>query len=164
MIERSETEEKVSGAVKRAWKHVYGTKEAPGDTTLDSQDFKGTINDFVEELSQEGVYIHEKSLSHVANYEDTLNNLEDLWNFVLKENNMPAPVEEIEEETKEDLLAINQAAVAAEEKAGLIDEVKETKEDLLAIHEAAMEAEAEAGSIAEDNEYNVDLTFLGNAK
>ena len=162
MIERSETEEKVSGAVKRAWKHVYGTKEAPGDTTLDSQDFKGTINDFVEELSQEGVYIHETSLSHVANYEDKLNNLEDLWNFILKED--PAPVEEIKEETKEDLLAINQAAVAAEEKAGLIDEVKETKEDLLAIHEAAMEAEAEAGSIAEDNEYNVDLTFLGNAK
>ena len=161
MIERSETEEKVSGAVKRAWKHVYGTKEAPGDTTLDSQDFKGTINDFVEELSQEGVYIHETSLSHVANYEDKLNNLEDLWNFILKED--PAPVEEIKEETKEDLLAINQAAVAAEEKAGLIDEVKETKEDLLAIHEAAMKAE-EAGSIAEDNEYNVDLTFLGNAK
>ena len=162
MIERSETEEKVSGAVKRAWKHVYGIKEAPGDTTLDSQDFKGTINDFVEELSQEGVLIHETSLSHVVNYEDKLNNLEDLWNFILKED--PAPVEEIEEETKEDLQAINQAAVAAEEKAGLIDEVKETKEDLLAIHEAAMEAEAEAGSIAEDNEYNVDLTFLGNAK
>ena len=77
---------------------------------------------------------------------------------------MPAPVEEIEEETKEDLLAINQAAVAAEEKAGLIDEIKETKEDLLAIHEAAMEAKEEAGSIADDNEYNVDLTFLGNAK
>ena len=84
-----------------------------------------------------------------------------MWNFILKED--PAPVEEIKEETKEDLLAINQAAVAAEEKAGLIDEVKETKEDLLAIHEAAMKAE-EAGSIAEDNEYNVDLTFLGNAK
>ena len=162
MIERSETEEKVSGAVKRAWKHVYGIKEAPGDTTLDSQDFKGTINDFVEELSQEGVYINETSLSHVANYEDKLNNLEDLWNFILKED--PAPVEEIKEETKEDLLAINQAAVAAEEKAGLIDEIKETKEDLLAIHEAAIEAEEEAGSIADDNEYNVDLTFLGNAK
>ena len=168
MIERSETEEKVSGAVKRAWKHVYSTKEAPGDTTLDSQDFKGTINDFVEELSQEGVYIHEKSLSHVANYEDTLNNLEDLWNFVLKENDMPAPVEE---EIKEDLFAINQAAVAAEEKAGLIDDIKETKEDLLAIHEAAMEAEAEEEdhyylqtSYEEEKEHNVDLTLLGNAK
>ena len=165
MIDRSEIEEKVSGAVKRAWKHVYSIKDAPGDTILDSQDFKETFNDFREELSKEGIYVHETSLSHVANHE--LNNLEDLWNFILKEgdsNEMPAPVEEIEEETKEDLLAINQAAVAAEEKAGLIDEIKETKEDLLAIHEATMEAEEEAGSIAEDNEYNVDLTFLGNAK
>tara|TARA_R100000008_G_scaffold63205_1_gene40437 strand:- start:1617 stop:1976 length:360 start_codon:yes stop_codon:yes gene_type:complete len=115
MINRSEIEERVVGAVKRMWKQIYEEKgPIPGITELNSQNFKGTkLKEFVDKLhSKEHIIVDNKSLSHVVEHE--LNTLEDLWNFIIKNgnlSNMPTLVEEVKEETKEDLLAIHNAAL-----------------------------------------------------
>lgn len=112
--DRSEIEKKVAGAVKRIWKQLYGLKTAPGITELNSQNFRGIkFNEFINKLhSEEHIIVDNKSLSHVVEYE--LNTLEDLWNFIVKNgdlSNIPTLVEEVKEETKEDLLAIHNAAL-----------------------------------------------------
>ena len=115
MINRSEIEESVVGAVKRMWKQLYDEKgPIPGITELNSQNFKGIkLKEFVDKLhSEEHIIVDNKSLLHVVEYE--LNTLEDLWNFIVKNgdlSNMPTLVEEVKEETKEDLLAIHNAAL-----------------------------------------------------
>jgi len=112
MINRSEIEESVVGAVKRMWKQLYDEKgPIPGITELNSQNFKGIkLKEFVDKLhSEEQIIVDNDSLSHVVEYE--LNTLEDLWNFIVKNSDLSNMPTLVKEETKEDLLAIHNAAL-----------------------------------------------------
>lgn len=112
MINRSEIEESVVGAVKRMWKQLYDEKgPIPGITELNSQNFKGIkLTEFVDKLhSEEQIIVDNDSLSHVVEYE--LNTLEDLWNFIVKNGDLSNMPTLVKEETKEDLLAIHNAAL-----------------------------------------------------
>lgn len=112
MINRSEIEESVVGAVKRMWKQLYDKKgPIPGTTELNSQNFKGIkLKEFIDKLhSKEQIIVDNDSLSHVVEYE--LNTLEDLWNFIVKNGDLSNMPTLVKEETEEDLLAIHNATL-----------------------------------------------------
>ncbi len=145
-IERTNDEELLSGIVKRAWKHSNNVGEAPGDTSLAG--FKDNINysAFIDWLRDEGINVDDGFDIEYSCRVDSWFTLEDLWKaLTLPEPSEPAMnvLDIPEEETVEDLTALNMMAVDANEKAGIIDEVKESVEDLTAIHEAAIEEDAE---------------------